>query len=303
MSGNIIDQCVAQGVPFTREYGGHLENRSFGGAQVSRTFYAHAQTGQQLLLGAYGALMKEVARGNVELYTRREMLDLIVADNRAVGIVCRNLVTGRLETHTADAVILATGGYGNVYLPLDELGAVQRDGHLARTQARGVLRQSLFHADPSHVHSRARRLPVQADAHERKPAQRRANLGAAQERRPASARRDPRRGTLVLSSKSAIPVSATSCRATSRHAPPSACAMTATASAAAMPYTWTCAMPSREGTSGRRGEVRQRVRDVQRIIDEDPYKTPMRIYPGRPLHHGRSVGRLQPDEQPSRDCT
>lgn len=115
VSGNIIDQCVAQGVPFTREYAGYLDNRSFGGAQVSRTFYANGQTGQQLLLGAYGALMKEVARGNVELNARREMLDLIVADNRAVGIICRNLVSGAVESHMADAVILGTGGYGNVF--------------------------------------------------------------------------------------------------------------------------------------------------------------------------------------------
>ena len=112
---NIIDQCVAQGVPFAREYGGYLANRSFGGAQVSRTFYARGQTGQQLLLGAYSALMKEVARKAVELYTRREMLDLVVVDGRAVGIVVRNLITGKLERHCADAVLLATGGYGNVY--------------------------------------------------------------------------------------------------------------------------------------------------------------------------------------------
>lgn len=115
VSVNIIDQCVAQGVPFAREYGGYLANRSFGGAQVSRTFYARGQTGQQLLLGAYSALMKEVAGGKVSMYTRREMLDLIVVDGRAVGIVVRNLVTGKLETHTADAVCLATGGYGNVF--------------------------------------------------------------------------------------------------------------------------------------------------------------------------------------------
>ena len=115
VSLRIIDQCVAQGVPFAREYGGYLSNRSFGGAQVSRTFYARGQTGQQLLLGAYGALMKEVATGNVKLFPRREMLDLVVADNRAVGIVCRNMITGEIEPYAADAVILATGGYGNVY--------------------------------------------------------------------------------------------------------------------------------------------------------------------------------------------
>jgi succinate dehydrogenase / fumarate reductase flavoprotein subunit len=115
LSVNIIDQCVAQGVPFAREYGGLLDNRSFGGAQVSRTFYARGQTGQQLLLGAYSALMKEVANKGVELYPRREMLDLVVIDGQARGIICRNLLTGKLERHVADAVILATGGYGNVF--------------------------------------------------------------------------------------------------------------------------------------------------------------------------------------------
>ncbi len=115
LSVQIIDHCVAQGVPFAREYGGYLANRSFGGAQVSRTFYARGQTGQQLLLGAYSQLMKETASGNVRMFPRREMLDLVVVSNRAVGIVCRNLVTGRLERHTADAVVLATGGYANAY--------------------------------------------------------------------------------------------------------------------------------------------------------------------------------------------
>jgi len=111
----IIDQCVAQGVPFAREYGGLLDNRSFGGAQVSRTFYARGQTGQQLLLGAYQALMRQVGLGAVELYNRREMLELVVVDGAARGIVCRNLMTGAIESHAADAVILATGGYGNAF--------------------------------------------------------------------------------------------------------------------------------------------------------------------------------------------
>ncbi|MEP7381700.1 MAG: fumarate reductase/succinate dehydrogenase flavoprotein subunit [Gemmatimonadota bacterium] len=115
ISVNIIDQCVAQGVPFAREYGGLLANRSFGGAQVSRTFYARGQTGQQLLLGAYQALEKEIAKGSVQMHTRTEMLDLIVVDGRARGIVTRNLVTGKIETHLADAVVLASGGYGNVF--------------------------------------------------------------------------------------------------------------------------------------------------------------------------------------------
>src|SRR6202167_6650589 len=115
VSVNIIDQCVAQGVPFAREYGGLLANRSFGGAQVSRTFYARGQTGQQLLLGAYQALERQIRAGTVTMHARTEMLDLIVIDGKARGIVARHLVTGTITTHIADAVILGTGGYGNVY--------------------------------------------------------------------------------------------------------------------------------------------------------------------------------------------
>jgi succinate dehydrogenase / fumarate reductase flavoprotein subunit len=115
LSVNIIDQCVAQGVPFAREYGGMLANRSFGGALVSRTFYARGQTGQQLLLGAYQALMRQVGLGAVRIHPRHEMLELILVDGRARGIVARDMVTGALETHLADAVVLATGGYGNVF--------------------------------------------------------------------------------------------------------------------------------------------------------------------------------------------
>lgn len=115
VSGNIIDQCVAQGVPFAREYGGLLDNRSFGGAQVSRTFYARGQTGQQLLIGAYQALSKEVARGGVEMHSRTEMMDLVVVDGHAKGIIVRDMVTGEISRHAADTVILATGGYGNVF--------------------------------------------------------------------------------------------------------------------------------------------------------------------------------------------
>ena len=115
LSVKIIDQCVAQGVPFAREYGGLLENRSFGGVQVSRTFYARGQTGQQLLLGAYQALERQISLGQVKMFTRSEMLDLVVTDNQARGIVTRDLVTGAIESHSADAVVLATGGYGNVF--------------------------------------------------------------------------------------------------------------------------------------------------------------------------------------------
>ncbi|EDM80040.1 Succinate dehydrogenase/fumarate reductase subunit A [Plesiocystis pacifica SIR-1] len=124
VSVNIIDQCVAQGVPFAREYGGVLANRSFGGAQVSRTFYARGQTGQQLLLGAYSALNRQIARGKVKMHTRMEMLDLVLVDGHARGIITRNLVTGEIERWAADAVVLATGGYGNVfYLSTNAMGS------------------------------------------------------------------------------------------------------------------------------------------------------------------------------------
>jgi succinate dehydrogenase / fumarate reductase, flavoprotein subunit len=115
VSVDIIDQCVAQGVPFAREYGGLLENRSFGGVQVSRTFYARGQTGQQLLIGAYQALSRQIKNGSVKLYNRHEMLDLVVIDGKARGIIARNLLTGKIERFAAHAVVLATGGYGNVF--------------------------------------------------------------------------------------------------------------------------------------------------------------------------------------------
>ncbi|MCF1190587.1 fumarate reductase/succinate dehydrogenase flavoprotein subunit [Mangrovimonas sp. AS39] len=115
VSANIIDQCVAQGVPFARDYGGLLDNRSFGGVLVSRTFYAKGQTGQQLLLGAYSAMNRQIARGKIEMYNRHEMLDVVVVDGKARGIIARNLVTGEIERHSAHAVVIASGGYGNVY--------------------------------------------------------------------------------------------------------------------------------------------------------------------------------------------
>jgi succinate dehydrogenase / fumarate reductase flavoprotein subunit len=124
VSGNIIDQCVAQGVPFAREYGGLLSNRSFGGTQVQRTFYAAGQTGQQLLIGAYQALERQVALGNVEMFSRHEMLDVVMIEGKARGIICRNLVTGELERHFGHAVLLCSGGYGNVfYLSTNAMGS------------------------------------------------------------------------------------------------------------------------------------------------------------------------------------
>lgn len=157
LSSNIIDQAVAQGVPFAREYGGELATRSFGGALVSRTFYARGQTGQQLLLGAYGALMRQVDTGNCELFAHREMLDLVVVDGRARGIIARNLFTGALERHSADAVVLCTGGYGRAYFL--STNAVNSNATAAwRCHKRGA-----FIANPSFVQIHPTCIPASTD--------------------------------------------------------------------------------------------------------------------------------------------
>jgi succinate dehydrogenase / fumarate reductase flavoprotein subunit len=157
ISANIIDQCVAQGVPFAREYGGMLANRSFGGAQVSRTFYARGQTGQQLLLGAYSALMRQVAAGKVKLFPRHEMLELIVVDGVARGIVTRNLRTGAMQSHLADAVCLATGGYGNVfYLSTNAKGSNV-------TAAWRAHRKGAYFANPCYTQIHPTCIPVTGD--------------------------------------------------------------------------------------------------------------------------------------------
>lgn len=157
VANSIIDQCVAQGVPFAREYSGYLDNRSFGGAQVSRTFYARGQTGQQLLLGAYSALSKEIGRGHVELFHRREMLDVVIIDGRARGVIARNLVTGELERYAAHAVVLATGGYGNVYFL--STNAMNSNGSAAwRAHRKGAM-----FANPAFVQIHPTCIPVHGD--------------------------------------------------------------------------------------------------------------------------------------------
>ena len=157
VSVNIIDQCVAQGVPFAREYGGYLATRSFGGAQVSRTFYAKGQTGQQLLLGAYSALMRQVNAGTVQLFTRTEMVDLIIIDGHARGIIARNLITGELSAHFGHAVILATGGYGNIYFL--STNAKNSNGSAAwRAHKRGA-----FFANPCYVQAHPTCIPQSGD--------------------------------------------------------------------------------------------------------------------------------------------
>ena len=157
VSNNIIDQCVAQGVPFAREYGGMLANRSFGGAQVSRTFYAKGQTGQQLLLGAYSSLMCQVHAGTVELYTRYEMLDVVLIDGRARGIIARNLVTGALARFAAHAVVIGTGGYGNTYfLSTNAMGC-------NASAAIACYRKGALFANPSYVQIHPTCIPVHGD--------------------------------------------------------------------------------------------------------------------------------------------
>ena len=157
ISVNIIDQCVAQGVPFAREYGGTLSNRSFGGAQVSRTFYARGQTGQQLLIGAYSALSRQIGAGRVEMFPRTEMLDLIVIDGKARGIVTRSLVSGRVEVHLADAVVLGTGGYGNVFYL-----STNAKGSNATAIWRAHKRGALF-ANPCYTQIHPTCIPVSGD--------------------------------------------------------------------------------------------------------------------------------------------
>ena len=157
VSNNIIDQCVAQGVPFAREYGGMLANRSFGGAQVSRTFYAKGQTGQQLLLGAYSSLSCQVKAGKVKLYTRYEMADLVIVDGRARGIIAKNLVTGQLERFSANAVVIATGGYGNTYfLSTNAMGC-------NCSAAMACYRKGAYFANPSYVQIHPTCIPVHGD--------------------------------------------------------------------------------------------------------------------------------------------
>ena len=157
VSTSIIDQCVAQGVPFAREYGGLLDNRSFGGVLVSRTFYAKGQTGQQLLLGAYSAMNRQIARGKIKMYSRHEMMDIVIIDGKAKGIITRNLVTGEIESHSAHAVVLASGGYGNLfYLSTNAMGSNV-------SAAWKVHKKGAFFANPSFTQIHPTCIPVSGD--------------------------------------------------------------------------------------------------------------------------------------------
>jgi succinate dehydrogenase / fumarate reductase flavoprotein subunit len=157
VSASIIDQCVAQGVPFAREYGGLLDNRSFGGAQVSRTFYAKGQTGQQLLLGAYSAMSRQIGKGKIKMHTRHEMLDLVIVDGKARGVIARNLTTGKLERFSAHAVVIASGGYGNVFfLSTNAMGSNV-------TAAWRIHKKGAFFANPCYTQIHPTCIPVSGE--------------------------------------------------------------------------------------------------------------------------------------------
>ncbi len=305
ISVEIIDQCVAQGVPFAREYGGLLANRSFGGAQVSRTFYARGQTGQQLLLGAYQALEKEIARGGVQMFPRTEMLDLIVIDGRARGIVVRDLVTGKVESHLGDAVVLGTGGYGNVfYLSTNAKGS--NVTAIWRAHKRGAA-----FGNPCYTQIHPTCIPVSGDYQskltlmseslrndgrvwvpQRKGDSRPPAEIPEGERDYYLERRYPSFGNLAprdIASRAAKAVCDEG-----RGVGPGGLGV----------YLDFSDAINRLGAQTIRERYGNLFEMYQRITDEDPYELPMRIYPGRPLHHGRALGGLQPDEhhpRPPRD--
>ena len=281
LSTEIIDQAVAQGVPFNREYGGLLATRSFGGVLVERTFYCRGQTGQQLLLGAYQSLQKQVADGQAEINTRHEMLDVVVIDGRARGIVARDLVTGEVEAHAADAVVLATGGYCNVYyLSTNAMGCNVTATWRAHKRGAGFANPCL-HADPPDLHPAVGRLPVEADADERVAAQRRPDLGPAdqdEERDPSEIpeeeryyyleERYPRFGNLVprdVASRAAKIVC------------DDGLGVGATGRGVYLDFRDAIATKGAETIAGRYGNLFDM---YERITgDESPWETPMKIYP------------------------
>ena len=231
VSVDIIDQMVAQGVPFAREYGGLLDNRSFGGAQVSRTFYARGQTGQQLLLGAYQQLARQIGLGGVRLFNRVELVDIVVIDGRCAGIVTRDLMTGEIQSHAAPRRGAGHRRLRQRVLPVDQRDELQRHRGVAGPPTRRLLRQPVLHADPPDVHPAGRRHPVEADADDRVAAQRRSGVGAEERRRQAARRRRSPRTIATTTSSGCTRASATSRRATSRRAPPSVPSTPAAASA------------------------------------------------------------------------
>ena len=299
VSNLIIDQCVAQGVPFAREYGGLLANRSFGGAQVSRTFYARGQTGQQLLLGAYAALNKEIAAGSVKSYPRHEMLDVVIEDGEARGIIARNLVTGEIERHGAHAVVLATGGYGNVFFL--STNAMASNGSAAFQ----CYRKGAGFANPCFTQIHPTCIPVHGTQQSKLTLMSESlrNDGRIWVPKKKEDVEKIRKGTIKPSDikeedrdyylSAATPLSATSCRATWLRVPPGALR---------------CRLRRQRDGSGRiprlqdryrasgqgchQAALRQPLRHVRGDYRHQPLRAADADIPRRALHHGRHLGRL-----------
>jgi len=284
VSNSIIDQCVAQGVPFAREYSGYLDNRSFGGAQVSRTFYARGQTGQQLLLGAYSALSKEIGKGTVKMYPRTEMLDLVVIDGVTRGMVTRNLITGEIESHAGDAVVLATGGYANAFYLSTNAKACNV------TAAWRAHKKGAFFANPCYTQIHPTCIPVHGDYQskltlmseslrndgrvwvpKKEKDYRPAHQISEEERDYYLERRYPSFGNLVprdLASRNAK----YQCDAGKGVGP--------TGQAVYLDFADAIKRLGRDVIAARYGNLFDM---YQKITDEDPYQTPMMIYPA--LHY------------------
>ena len=303
-SVQIIDQAVAQGVPFAREYGGVLDNRSFGGAQVSRTFYARGQTGQQLLIGAYQSLMRQVEAGPVTLFPNREMLDLVLVDGKARGIIVRNLLTGELESHVADAVCLATGGYGTAYYL--STNAVNSNVTAAwRCYKRGAL-----FANPCFTQIHPTCIPVSGD-HQSKltlMSESLRNDGRVwvpkTRRRHAAAAADPRSRARLLP-RAALPElrqpGAPRRRVARRQVGLRRGPRRRRDAAGRVPGFRRRDPPGRRGHRAR--ALRQPLPDVREDHRRRSVQGADADLPRRPLHDGRPVGGLQPDEHRSRACT
>ena len=301
LSVNIIDQCVAQGVPFAREYGGLLETRSFGGAQVERTFYARGQTGQQLLLGAYQSMMRQVQLGSVTLHPRREMLDLVLVDGRARGIICRNLLTGEIERHAGDAVLLCTGGYGTAYYL--STNAINSNVTAAwRAHKRGA-----YFANPCYTQIHPTCIPVSGEHQSkltlmseslrnngriwvpRQPGDRRPPHQIPEgERDYYLERKYPSFGNLVprdVASRNAKEVC------------DEGRGVGESGLAVYLDFKDDIARLGQEVIRARYGNLFEM---YQRITGEDPYAVPDAHLPRHPLHHGRAVGGLRSAEHDPR---
>ncbi len=299
ISTAIIDQCVAQGVPFAREYGGQLANRSFGGAQVSRTFYARGQTGQQLLLGAYQALARQIGLGQVAMYPRTEMLDLVVIDGRARGIVVRDLVTGAIRSHAAHAVVLATGGYANVYF----LSTNAKGCNVTATWR--AYKRGAFFANPCFTQIHPTCIPAHG-RHQSKLTLMSESLRNDGRIWVSRTRGDARAPDAIPETErdyylerqypsfgNLVPRDVASRRAKEM----------CDAGHSVVPGGHGVYLDFRDAIQRLgRSTIAERYGNLlemyERITGDDPYRLPMKIYPAPHLHHGRILGGLQPDVEP-----